>query len=89
MRLKVTTTPLYGQEVYHIKSIGLCRIFASECKALNANETEYYWGKYMESTCFRLKMGPGGRVYIAYSPLAFYMTAGCNIVEYKPLQRSE
>lgn len=89
VRLKITTMPLYGQEVYHINSIELCRIFASECKAFNANEAEYYWGKYMESTCFRLKMGPGERIYLTYSPLAFYITEGCDIVEYKPLQRSE
>lgn len=90
MRLKVTEAPFFGKEVYHINSIELCKKFANECKAFNANEAERFWGVYEENTCFRLmKNQIDGRVYITYSPLEFYAMEGAIIIEYKPLQRSE
>lgn len=90
MRLKVTEAPFFGKEVYHIRSIELCRKFANECKAFNANEAECFWDIHRENTCFRLrKERTSGGVYINYSPLEFYAMEGAIIIEYKPLQRSE
>lgn len=90
MRLKVTEAPFFGKEVYHIRSIELCRKFANECKAFNANEAESFWGVHEEDTCFRLRKDRvNGWVYINYSPLEFYVMEGAIIIEYKPLQRSE
>lgn len=90
MRLKVTEAPFFGKEVYHISSIELCKKFANECKAFNANEAESFWGVYEENTCFRLRKDRvNGWVYINYSPLEFYVMEGATVIEYKPLQRSE
>lgn len=90
MRLKVTEAPFFGKEVYHISSIELCKKFANECKAFNANEAECFWGVYEENTCFRLKRDKvNGRVYISYAPTEYYVMEGAIIIEYKPLQRSE
>lgn len=90
MRLKVTEEPFFGKEVYHISSIELCKKFANECKAFNANKAECFWGLYEEDTCFRLRKDKvNGRVYINYSPLKFYVMEGATVIEYKPLQRSE
>lgn len=89
VRLKIAEMPLYGQEVYHVNSRELCKIFAVECKALNANKAEDFWSMYEDSTCFRLRMTGDGRICLNYSSLAFYMKEGATIVKYKPLQRSE
>lgn len=90
MRLKVTEAPFFGKEVYHIRSIELCKKFANECKAFNANEAECFWDIHRENTCFRLRKDRvNGRVYIRYSPLEFYVMEGAIVIEYKPLQRSE
>lgn len=90
MRLKVTEAPFSGKEVYHIRSIELCKKFANECKAFNANEAESFWGVHEEDTCFRLRKDRvNGWVYINYSPLEFYVMEGATVIEYKPLQRSE
>ena len=90
MRLKVAEKPLFGKEVYHISSIELCKKFANECKAFNANEAESFWCVYEENTCFRLKKDrTSGWVYINYGTLEFYVMKGAIVIEYKPLQRSE
>lgn len=90
MRLKVSDSIEEGTEVYHIKNIDLCEIFAKECGAYNSEYLLYFWGEYRESTCFRLiNARNGGGIRISYSPLAFYIKEKCNIVEYKPRQRSE
>lgn len=79
MRLKVTEAPFFGKEVYHISSIELCKKFANECKAFNANEAECFWSVYEEDTCFRLE-ARSGRVYINYSPTKFYVMEGATVI---------
>ena len=88
MRLKVAEKPLFGKEVYHISSIELCKKFANECKAFNADMAGCLWNVYKEDTCFRLSTR-NDRVYINYSPTKFYVMEGATVIEYKPLQRSE
>ena len=59
MRLKVAEKPLFGKEVYHISSIGLCKKFANECKAFNADMAGCLGKEYKEDTCFILSARSG------------------------------